>query len=134
MPSIIYRLGDAALWVGSATARVPDVDFVLNVKGTAVDGERHVPLRDSGRERSDRIAAAVKELDRLMRRSRKGVYLHCARGRSRSVTVAAAWLAWTNRYSLERALSVVKRKHAQAKPNLALVRVAEEALRELRST
>jgi protein-tyrosine phosphatase len=131
MPSMVCKRGGTELWVGSATARVPDVDFILNVKGTAVNGERHFPLRDSGLERPERIVAAVKELDRLMRRSRHGVYLHCARGRSRSVIVAAVWLAWIRRRSLRQTLTLVKRRHRSANPNPALVRIALSAVKNL---
>ena len=131
MPSIVDTYGDAELWIGSAAARVPDVDLVLSVQRKSLKGERHFPLRDSGLERPERIAGAVRLLDRLLQKSRRGLYLHCAAGRSRSVVVAAAWLAWVHGYSLRRGLSIVKRKHPSASPNPALVRVAREALKKL---
>ena len=131
MPNIVGTYGKVNLWVGSGTARVPDVDFILNLKRTAVKGERHFPLRDGGYERPERIVEAVKLLDRLLRRSRRGVYLHCRAGRSRSVVIAAVWLAWVHRYPLRRSISTVKRRHPSANPNPALVRVAREALKKL---
>jgi protein-tyrosine phosphatase len=132
MPSIVGTHGDAELWVGGATTRVPDVDFILNLRRTRVKGERHFPLRDGGPERPERISAAVELLDRLLRRSRRGVYLHCRAGRSRSVVVAAAWLALVHGYSLRRALSIVKRRHPRANPNPRLVRVALAAVKKMR--
>ena len=129
MPSMVGAHGDAELWIGGATTRVPDVDFVLNIRWRPVKGERHFPLHDSGREDPQRIAAAVKLLDSLLQRSSRGVYLHCAAGRSRSVVVAALWLAWVHGHSLRRALSMVKRRHPSANPNPALVKVAMAAMK-----
>jgi len=131
MPSVVDSYNGAKLWVGSSRARRPDVDFVLNVRVRPIKGERHLPLRDNGREQPDRLVAAVKLLHNLMRRSSRGVYLHCAAGRSRSVVVAALWLAWTHGYSFHRALCIVKRRHPRANPNPALVSVGKLAMRAL---
>jgi dual specificity protein phosphatase-like protein len=131
VPSVVGSHNGAKLWVGGSRARVPSVDFVLNVQCRPIKGERHFPLRDSGSERPERIAAAVKLLDSLLRRSDRGVYLHCAAGRSRSVVVAALWLALVHRYSLRRALSMVKRRHPSANPNPALISVAIAAMKAL---
>lgn len=131
MPSVVASHKGAKLWIGGTRTRVPDVDFILNVQRRPIKGERHFPLRDSGLERPERIVAAVKLLDSLLRRSGRGVYLHCRAGRSRSVVVAALWLARTRRYSLRRALSTVKRRHPSANPNPALLNVAKGAMKAL---
>ncbi len=131
MPSMVGAYGEAELWVGSSRARVPDVDFILNVQCRPIKGERHFPLRNSGSERPERIVAAVKLLNSLLLRSRRRVYLHCAAGRSRSVVVAAVWIAWVYGYSLRRALSTVKRRHPSANPNPALLSVALVAMKAL---
>ena len=131
MPNMVATYGDACLWIGGVTTRIPDVDFVLNIQRKPIKGERHFPLRDSGLERPERIVGAVKLLDSLLRRSSRGVYLHCRAGRSRSVVLAALWLAWTRGYSLRRALSTVKRRHPGANPNPALVNVAIAAMKTL---
>lgn len=131
MPSMVGAYGDKKLWIGGATARVPDVDFILNIQRKPIKGERHFPLRDSSLERPERIVAAVRLLDNLLRRSGRGVYLHCRAGRSRSVVVAALWLVLVHGYSLRRALSIVTRRHPRANPNPALVSVAMAAMKAL---
>ena len=131
MPSMVGAYGDRKLWIGGAKARVPDVDFILNVQRKPVKGERHFPLRDSGLERPERITAAVKLLSSLLLRSSRGVYLHCRAGRSRSVVVAALWLAWVHGYSLRQALATLKGRHPSANPNPALVSVAMVAMKAL---
>jgi protein-tyrosine phosphatase len=132
MPNVVGSYKGTKLWVGGSRTRAPDVDFILNVQCRPIKGERHFPLRDSGSERPERLVAAVELLHSLMQRSSRGVYLHCAAGRNRSIVVAGLWLAWTQGHSLHRALSIVKRRHPRANPNPALVNVGKLAMRTLR--
>lgn len=52
-----------------------------------------------------------------VRRAGKGVYVHCAQGRSRSTTVVVAYLCWMYGDSVETAMQNITAKRQMAQPN-----------------
>ncbi|XP_078438874.1 dual specificity protein phosphatase 1-like [Wolffia australiana] len=76
--------------------------------------------------------ACIEFIDKA-RREGGGVLVHCVAGRSRSVTVVAAYLMQKNRMSLFQVLDLIKSKRPQICPNPGFIRQLETLQRRLQA-
>ena len=80
------------------------------------------------------LDAALKFVHEALKKSEKNrVFIHCAEGRSRSVTLVIAYLIEYRNFNFEDALNLVKSVRAIAKPNEAfenMLRKREERLKK----
>ncbi len=90
-----------------------------------------IPVHDDLAARADQLLGAVAWIDERVATGTK-VYVHCAAGRGRSVSVACAWLMKRYDLSTEDALGRIQKVRRMAKPTpwqLAAVRRLEPSLR-----
>ncbi|CAJ0632025.1 8630_t:CDS:2, partial [Entrophospora sp. SA101] len=59
------------------------------------------------------------------------VYVHCYAGISRSTTVVIAYLMYSCRFSLKKALNLVREKHKIVRPNSGFIRQLEKFEKEI---
>lgn len=89
-----------------------------------------VPIPDGAKGGVPTVAqfeAALAVLDRWHARGH-ATYVHCLAGIGRSPSVCAAYLARTNDWELERAISFVQERHASARPDPHQIRVMRQFL------
>jgi hypothetical protein len=99
------RLLDGYRQLGLELRRVPIHDF------DSADLQRHLP-------------EAVAALSRLLQAGHT-VYVHCTAGIGRSASTAVAYLAWAEKWGLDRAMRHVLARHA-CTPNSDAIRLATE--------
>ncbi len=90
-----------------------------------------IPCHDDLAVSEPALLDAVRWIDERVASGEK-VYLHCAAGRGRSVSVAVAWLVRRYRLSVDEALARIQSVRRAAKPTpwqLAAVRRLEDELR-----
>jgi hypothetical protein len=129
-------VGDKRLARDRAALRRANVKYILNA--TVPRTENGVPnffekepsleyhraaLRDVNTENLlPHLPLAIEFLERVRVRADGAVLIHCNEGKSRSCTVAAAYLILTHGKTNEEALAMVRAARAQAAPNEAFLR------------
>lgn len=92
----------------------------------------HVDLRDRHSEKLvDHLLEAIPFIDKHIKRG--NVLIHCAMGKSRSVSIAIAYLILRNNLSFQNALKLIRRARYIAKPNSAFqhqLKLLKEAMRK----
>lgn len=97
----------------SARYRERDVEAVL------------FPIRDFDKvSLAARVHAAAHELNRLIDKEGKKVYIHCTAGMGRAPAVAVAYLCWCRGFGLDDAVKHVKSHRTVACPNVPVLRDA----------
>jgi len=91
----------------------------------------HFPVPDFSAPSMEGLLDVLHWIERMVRRGRR-VLIHCIGGCGRSGTVAVAWLMYSQRLPLQRALREVRRvRHCavETEPQLELLRELERTLK-----
>jgi len=93
---------------------------------------RHLQLQDREKQNiSDTFNCAFKFIDEALKTRNGKCFVHCQEGKSRSVSIVAAYLMSRHKYTLDNALATITSKRGIAQPNkgfLAELRAFEKQL------
>jgi len=93
---------------------------------------RHLELQDREKQNiSDTFNSAFKFIDEALKTRNGKCFVHCQEGKSRSVSIVAAYLMSRHKYTLDNALATITSKRGIAQPNkgfLAELRAFEKKL------
>ena len=136
-------LGGALMFDDLERLRRQGVGAVVNLCAERPDNPRRLgraqmdylwlPVADTQAPTVDQIVQGLAWLEQCLRTGRK-VYIHCAAGMGRSVTLLACWYLYTGSMSVPQVLAFVKRRRPQASLTRRQVRRIEEIATLLQQT
>jgi hypothetical protein len=126
-----YDRVEDGLWLGGSVPEPPPgVTAVLNLCEAEdpyrAEVHRWAPIRDAEPAPSLAWLREQVEFIEQQRAARRGVYVHCRNGVSRSGMVVLAYLMARERWPLDRALEVVRARRPELRPHPAFVRLLRE--------
>ena len=128
-------LGGAMMFDDLARLQRQGVEAVVNLCAERPDNPRHLraaqmdylwlPVTDAQPPTVEQIVQGLAWIEQRVCAGQK-VYIHCAAGMGRSVTLLACWYLYTGRMSVPQVLAFVKRRRPQTSLTRRQVRRIEE--------